>query len=146
MKPLLEVKVNRTLRIITARMSGLFSEADMRQAAAEMISRTDELGGKRHIVVADMRGMKTVHPSIAAIMGEGIGYGRKNGCALCLHVSDDTVQRLQAARIGRQNAVHDDVTIDVDSPEEAQRLAREYQKYLDDPAYKTSIRGAIPTG
>jgi len=124
-------------------MSGLFNENDMIEAAGEMRRQADAMLGQRHIVVADMRGMKTVHPSIARHMGEAIFYTRERGCVLCVHVSDDTVQRLQARRLARQNSPNDEVTIEVDSIEEARRLAKAFEKHLDDPKYEGSIRGAL---
>jgi len=138
------IEVNVQGRIIHARVTGLFNEPEMREVAVTMNKTTDRLQGKRHIVIADMRGFKTLHPSLAAIMGESIGYGRRNGCVLCLHVSDDTVQRLQAARIARQNSPYDDVTVDVESLEEAERLAELYEKFVDDPKFTASIRNALP--
>jgi hypothetical protein len=123
-------------------MQGLFSEADMLSAIARVHEEVNALNGARHIMVADMRGMKTVHPSIARHMGEAIGYQRAHGCVLCVHVSDDVVQRLQASRVARQNSPHDDVTIEVDSIEEARRVAKSYEKFLDDPRYTVSIRQA----
>jgi hypothetical protein len=94
------------------------------------------------MVVADMRGMKTLHPS-AELMGAEIGYARRHGAVLCAHISDNTVQGLQAARVARQNSTTDDVTVDVDSPEEAERVVRAYAKYLDDPRFIGSIRAAL---
>jgi len=144
MKP--EIKATRSAsgRIVECLMTGLFSETDM-LAAAEMIrNQTDLMHGKRHIVVADMRGMKTVHPAIAKHMGEAIRYQRERGCVLCVHVSDDTVQRLQARRLAREYSPSDDVTIEVESIEEARVLAKSYEQHLDDPRYSGSIRAAIP--
>jgi hypothetical protein len=77
---------------------------------------------------------------LAALMGAEIGYARRHGVVLYPHISDDTVQRLQAARVARQYSTTDDVTIDVDSPEEA---ARAYAKYLGDPRFSGSIRAAL---
>ncbi len=53
------------------------------------------------------------------------------------------MQRLQAARVARQNSPGDDITIDVDSLEEAQRVAQSYAKFLDDPRYAHSLREAL---
>ncbi len=92
------------------------------------------------MVVADMRGMKTVHPSLAAIMGTESGYSRRHGVVLCAHISDDTVQGLQAARLARQNSPTDG---DVHSPEEADRVVRAYAKFLDAPRFTGSIREAL---
>jgi hypothetical protein len=130
-------------RILECHMTGLFSETEMVAAADELRRQTDAMDGKRHIVVADMRGMKTVHPAIARHMGEAIRYQRERGCVLCVHVSDDTVQRLQARRVAREFSPSDDVTIEVDSIDEARKLAKSYEPYLDDPRYSTSIRAAI---
>jgi dihydroorotase-like cyclic amidohydrolase len=144
MKP--EIKATRSAsgRILECHMTGLFSETDMLAAAREMRRQTDAMQGKRHIVVADMRGMKTVHPSIARHMGEAIGYQRERGCVLCVHVSDDTVQRLQARRLAREHSPNDDVTIEADSIEEARKIAKAYETHVDDPSYSGSIRAAIP--
>ncbi len=141
----LRVTHNLTGRIIECRMRGLFGEADRIEAATTIRHETDLAAGKRHIVVADMCGMKTVHPSIARHMGEAIGYQRTHGCVLCVHVSDDTVQRLQAAHLARQYSRNDDVTIEADSIAQARSIARSYEKYLDDPKYRGSIREAIPS-
>jgi hypothetical protein len=143
MKAELTAKISPSGRIIECRMTGIFSEEDMLRGAEFIKAKADEMGGKRHIVIADMRGMKTVHPSVARHMGAAIGYQRSRGCVLCAHVSDDTVQRLQARRLARENSVNDDVTIEVDSIEEARRVAKAYEKFLDDPGFSTSIRDAL---
>jgi hypothetical protein len=142
-KVVIEVTPNYATRIMEARMSGLYSEQDMRRASELLHEVTKGFAGKRHIVIADMRGMKAVHPSLATILGEAIGYQRANGCVLCLHVSDDTVQKLQVARVARKYSPQDDVTVDVDSVDAARSLARSYAKFLDDPKFEHSIRAAI---
>jgi hypothetical protein len=138
------VSPNASGRVLECRMTGVFTEEEMLKGTRVMKKMTDDLKGRRHIVVADMRGMKTVHPSIANHMGEAIGYSRARGCVLCVHVSDDTVQRLQARRIARQFSPNDDVTIEVTSMEEARKVAASYEKFLDDARFPDSIRGAIP--
>ena len=144
MKPDFEINVDMLKRVVYLRMRGVFDELTMREWCRLYRSRgTDRFKGKNHMVVADMRGMKTLHPSIAALMGEEIGYARRNGVVLCAHVSDDTVQRLQAARIARQNSPGDDITIDVDSPEEAERVVASYGRFIDDPRYEHSLRSAL---
>lgn len=135
-----EVRLDPVKRILYTRMQGLFSEEDMQRWANDYRRETDRFAGGQHIVIADMRGMKTVHPNIAHIMGEAIGYARQHGVALCAHISDDTVQRLQAQRLARQNSAADDVTVEVDSPEEAERVVDEARSRLDDPNFPTSIR------
>jgi hypothetical protein len=139
-----DIKNELGRRIVRARMSGTFDEKGMRAWCVDYRERaTKPYKGKRHMVIADMRGMKTVHPSIAALMGEEIGYARMNGVVLCAHISDDTVQRLQAARVARQNSANDDATIDVATIEEAERVVENYQRFLDDPRFAGSIRAAL---
>ncbi|HEY4105383.1 MAG TPA: hypothetical protein VGM44_15905 [Polyangiaceae bacterium] len=144
MKAEFEITNDAARRVVYVRMTGTFDEAAMHAWAKAYRSEGTALhGGKRHMVIADMRGMKTMHPALASIMGAEIGYARRHGVVLCAHVSDNTVQGLQASRVARQNSTTDDVTVDVDSPEEAERVVRAYAKYLDDPRFKGSIRDAL---
>ncbi|HVY48314.1 MAG TPA: hypothetical protein VHB21_20645 [Minicystis sp.] len=112
-------------RTIVTRMSGHFTEKEMRAWAAAYKQATDTYGGKPHLVLADMRGLLTCAPAIAEIVMEAIGYARRRGVALCAHVSDQTVTRLQTARVARQASEGDDVTIDCVSVEEAEEVLRE---------------------
>jgi hypothetical protein len=122
-------------------MQGVFGEQEMRDwARAYREHGTARFVGGRHFVIADMRGMKTTRPSVAEIMGAEIGYARQHGVVLCAHLSDDTVQRLQVSRIARQNAVGDDVTVDVVSMEEAYAVLREARVRIDEPASMASAR------
>jgi hypothetical protein len=144
MKPFFEITTDASMRVVSVRMTGVFDEDNMRAwTAAYRTKGTDLLTGRKHMVVADMRGMKPVHPEIAALMGEEIGYARRHGVVLCAHVSDSVVQRLQAARVARQNSPEDDVTVEVESPEEARRVIEAYAKFLDDPRFSGSIREAL---
>ncbi len=143
MKAETQLTRNAAGTILECRLTGLFAESDMLEACAEMRRAADRCEGQRHIVVADMRGMKTVHPSVARHMGEAIGYWRERGCVLCVHVSDDTVQRLQARRLAREYSPTDDLTVEASSIEEARAVAKSYEKYLADPRYHSSIREAI---
>ena len=99
--------------------------------------------GAKHMVIADMRGMKPLHPPVAKLLGEAIGYGRRNGAVLCAHVSDHTVQRLQAARVARENSPTDDITVDVSSVAEAERVVSEACSRLDDGRYGQSVRDPL---
>jgi hypothetical protein len=135
-----EVVLDVAARTISTRMTGLFSEADMHAWAKQYHDATDKFQGKKHMVIADMRGMKTVHPSIANIMGIEIGYAREHGVVLCAHLSDDTVQRLQARRVARQNSLADNVTVDVSTIQEARRVIDEARDRIDDNSSARSIR------
>ena len=135
-----EVVVDLPNRTLSTRMTGLFSEADMIAWAKEYREGTDKFQNRKHMVIADMRGMKTVHPSIANIMGAEIGYAREHGVVLCAHLSDDTVQRLQARRVARQNSPADNVTVDVSSVQEARRVVDEARERIDDNSSARTIR------
>ena len=135
-----EVVLDLANRTIFTRMTGLFSESDMQEWAKQYHDATDRFQGRKHMVIADMRGMKTVHPTIANIMGGEIGYAREHGVVLCAHLSDDTVQRLQARRVARQNSPADNVTVDVSSIQEARKVVEEAKDRIDDASSARSIR------
>ena len=86
--------------------------------------------GTPHMVLADMRGSQPASPEVAAVLGETIEFSRQNGVVCCAHLSDDTVQRLQAARLARQIALASDITLDVVSLEEAERVLAEKRQQL----------------
>ncbi len=138
-----EVTVDVADRVIVARLAGLFTEAEMNAVAASYREATEALRGKRHMVIADMRGMKPLRQRCAEILGEVIRYGRENGTVLCVHLSDHVVQRLQASRLARENSPTDDITVDVQTPEEARRVVEELRPRLDDPRYGHSIRDPV---
>jgi hypothetical protein len=138
-----EVVLDLANRTLFTRMTGLFSEADMQAWAKEYHGATDKFQDRKHMVIADMRGMKTVHPSIANIMGAEIGYARDHGVVLCAHLSDDTVQRLQARRVARQNSPTDNVTVDVSSIQEARKVVEEARERIDDSSSARSIRHVV---
>jgi hypothetical protein len=138
-----QVLVDLPKRTLFTRMTGLFSESDMLAWAKEYHVGTDRFQGRKHMVIADMRGMKAVHPTIASIMGAAIAYAREHGVVLCAHLSDDTVQRLQARRVARLNSPDDNVTVDVSSIEEARRVVDEAWDRIDDSTSKRTIR--LPT-
>jgi hypothetical protein len=81
-------------------------------------------------VLADMRGMRPTHPDVAAILGAEIGYARERGCVRCAHLSDDTVQRIQAARVARLASPGDDVTVIVGTVSEGERVLEEARREL----------------
>jgi hypothetical protein len=115
-------------RTIHVRMSGKFDISAMRAFCDEYKTATDSYASAPHYVLADMRGMVPAGPEVSLIFGSTIGYARARGVRCCAHLSDDTVQRLQAARLARQNATGDDVTIDVSSVEEGERVIREQRE------------------
>ena len=130
-------------RTIFVTMQGVFGGEDMEEWARSYRQATDFYGGRSHMVVADMRGMKATRPSVAEILGEEIGYARKRGVVLCAHLSDDTVQRCQVARVARQYSPRDDVTVDVSSFEEAERVCDEVRDRLAPNGPQGSVRGFL---
>ncbi len=112
-------------RTIYVRMTGRFDISTMRALCDEYKTVTNTYAGGPHYVLADMRGMVPAQPEVGLMLGSTIGYGRARGVRLCAHLSDDTVQRLQAARLARQNSTGDDVTVEVRSVEEGEKLLRE---------------------
>lgn len=116
-----EVTNDTNRRTLTCRLSGFIRPNEMKDFAAAYRSATDAHGGGRHLVLADMRGLRALEPESAAIFGEVVMYGRKKGCVMCAHVSDSTISRLQTARVASQASPDDDITVDCVSLEEAQR-------------------------
>jgi hypothetical protein len=123
-----EVKNNKEKRTIFFRASGQVSEAEMRALAEKGREATDGYLGKPHFVLADMRGLNVVSPVVAQLLGEIIAYGRTHGVARCAHLSDSSVLRLQARRLARESTPHDQITIDVVSLEEAERVLEEARR------------------
>lgn len=107
-------------RTITARMSGFMRPNEMKEFAAKYKAATESYAGGRHLVLADMRGLKALEPESANIFGAVVQHGRQNGCMMCAHVSDSTIARLQTARVASEVSPNDDLTVDCVSLEEAQ--------------------------
>lgn len=114
--------VKRTVRVS---MRGFMDEEEMREFVEAYKKVANSYNGAEHLVLADMRGFKPVSPSAAQIMGEGIAYDRQRGVVGCVHLSDDVIARLQADRVARGDSPDDELTIDVVSIEEAERVLDE---------------------
>lgn len=141
MKPVWEVRNDLAKRTVYTKISGILSEADISAWAQEYTEKgTAPYKGRRHMVIADMRGMRPLPVPVAEKLGAAIGHARQNGVVFCAHISDDTVQRLQAARVARQHSPTDDVTIDCASLDEAHKVCDEVRGKLDDPSIVTSAR------
>lgn len=133
-----ELDVHR--RRIHTTLSGLFDEASIEAWAKEYEAATDRFRGHMHVVLADMRGLKTMRKEVADRFGAAIGYARAHGVVLCAHISDETVQRLQASRVARQNSEGDDVTVDVASLDEAKLVCAEALERIDDARPVSTVR------
>jgi hypothetical protein len=127
---MLKVGVDRIRRTITFRANGTLTLEEAKMALEEAKWATHQFGGGEHIVLADMRGILPMAPDVAAVFGEVIRYGRAHGTALCVHLSDSSIAKLQASRIARESSPGDDVTINVVSLDEAEKLVEESYKKL----------------
>jgi hypothetical protein len=130
MKPRFEISDSGEERTIRVRMIGQFDLRTMNDFALEYRRVSRVYAGKPHMVLADMRGSQPASPDVAKLLGETIEFSRQIGVVCCAHLSDDTVQRLQAARLARQIAIASDITFDVVSLEEAERVLAERRQQL----------------
>jgi hypothetical protein len=124
------VQLDRMHRIIRFRASGTLSPDDMKHLLDEARWAYDQFRGAEHLILADMRGMAVMAPEVAAQFGEAIRYGRANGTVCCVHLSDSSIARLQTSRIARENSPYDDITINVVSTEEGEKVLEEKSKTL----------------
>jgi hypothetical protein len=122
---MIKVNVDRHRRTITFRASGTLTLDDVKRTLDEARWATDLFKGGEHIVLADLRGMAVLSPEVATVFGEVIQYGRMNGTAWCVHLSDSSVGRLQAARLARDVSPQDKTTINVVSLDEAEKVIEE---------------------
>jgi hypothetical protein len=111
------------LSTIFVELSGHYSGPDMLVWAAAYRTITDSYEGKPHLVLADMRGLVSVDDDARAVFTEALRYARSRGVVCCAHLADGRPTRVLAARAAYE-ASHelDDVTVDVESMDEAERV------------------------
>jgi hypothetical protein len=120
-----EARAVPALHTIYLRLSGLLREEDVRPLGERCRLLTASFGGRKHFVLADLRGLVPASPEVAKLMGESIAHMRAHGVVLCAHVSDAAVARLQTLRLARAATVGDDQTVDAASVAEAERVLEE---------------------
>lgn len=130
MKPRFEILPAVAERTIRLRMSGEFDIATMKQFLEDYKKNSEPLVGSPHLILADLRGLEPTSPDVAAVFGEVIEWSRSVGVVCCAHLSDDTITQLQAARIARKSSPQSDVTVDVASRDEAERVLEEARARL----------------
>jgi hypothetical protein len=118
----------RTIRI---RMTGEFDVQTIERFGQDYRAVSREYAGQPHFILADMRGTAPIAPDVAPVFGEIMTWSRRHGVVCCVHCSDDTVQRLQAARLGRMSSPEDDLTVDVVSLDEGERVLAEAMARLE---------------
>ncbi len=118
----------RTIRFVA---SGTLTDDDLETIGREGMALSDSYRGKKHLVLADMRGLKPSTPRVAEKLGELIVYQRSHGVSLCVHLSDESVTRLQMDRLSRKASPHDSATVDVVSLDEAEKVLSEARLKLN---------------
>jgi hypothetical protein len=106
-------------------MSGVVSREDLNELMGKMGEVCATYAGAKFAMIADMRDLQPLAPEAADMLGRGIEMGRKNGIAVCAHLSNSGIIRLQANRVSREAAAGDASVFDVVSLEEAWRLIDE---------------------
>lgn len=120
------------IRTITVQMSGYLSEEEAHAAELEFRRAVDSYRGKPYLVLADGRGSKPTNAAVAEIIQRTIGYGRLHGTAVCVHLFDSAIARLQTARLAREvmGGADDTITIEVVSMDEAELVLKEQRQRL----------------
>lgn len=122
---MLEINNDRAARTIYLRMSGTVTLDETRAGAEAARRATDDYRGEPHMVLADMRGVRPLAPEAAQVMGDAIAYQRARGVVCCVHLSDSSIVRLQAARLAREAVSGTTDTFEVVSLEEAEHVLSE---------------------
>jgi hypothetical protein len=125
-----EVRNDARKRTIYIRLTGSPTVDELRAMDADCRAATDSYRGQPHLVLADLRGLGVLAPEGAAIVGQTIDYGRKRSVRCCAHLSDSSIVRLQTRRLAREVSANDDVTVDVVSLDEAERVLAEWRSRL----------------
>jgi len=127
---MIEIDNDIPSRTIRVRMASPITDTELIDAVPLMKRASDAYRGAEHMTLADMRGLNPLSPDQAALMGEAIAYQRRRGVVLCAHLSDSSIMRLQAKRLGREASPHDTTTIDVVSLDEAEKVLAERRAAL----------------
>lgn len=129
-----DVKNDLRRRTIYVRATGTLTVSEAQAWDRDYRAATDSYRGQSHLVLADNRGLNVLAPEVAAIVGAGLEYARKRGVLCCAHLSDSSIIRLQTRRLAREASGNDNITVDVVSLEEAERLLEEHRRALPSPA------------
>src|SRR4051794_16748428 len=74
------------LRTIRFAATGTITEEELEQVAGEARKMSQSYAGRKHLILADIRGMKVASNKVAERLGELIAYQRANGVSLCVHL------------------------------------------------------------
>jgi hypothetical protein len=126
------VKNEPSERTIYLRMAGFFEESEMKQLIQLYLEATASYEGKPHVVLADMRELQISSLDVSKLLGEAIGKARQQGVTCCAHLTSSTVVKMQMARLAREHSQGDDVTVNVGSLEEANKVLSEARLWMGD--------------
>jgi hypothetical protein len=126
------VKNEPSERTIYVRMAGFFEESEMKQLIQLYLEATASYEGKPHVVLADMRELQISSLDVSKLLGEAIGKARQQGVTCCAHLTSSTVVKMQMARLAREHSQGDDVTVNVGSLEEANKVLSEARLWMGD--------------
>ncbi|MCK6592069.1 MAG: hypothetical protein HUU21_06950 [Polyangiaceae bacterium] len=127
---MLEVTICPEKLTIRFRASGSLRGDGVHAAMAALKKAVDTFTGRSHFFLADMRGLIPMTLEDAEVLREGIAYSRKRGTILCVHLSDSATMRLQASRLAREVSPHDEMTVEVVSLDEAERVLEDAFRHL----------------
>jgi hypothetical protein len=119
-------------RTIYVRMAGFFEESEMKEFIRLYLEATASYGGKSHVVLADMRELQISSLDVSKLLGDAIGKARQQGVTCCAHLTSATVVKMQMARLAREHSHGDDVTVNVGSLEEANKVLAEARLWMGD--------------
>ena len=117
------------------RMEGFFEESEMKDFVRLVLEASASYGGQPHLVLADMRGLQISSLDVAKLLGEAIGKARQQGVTCCAHLTSATVVKMQMARLAREHSQGDDVTVNVGSLEEANKVLAEARLWMGLDSY-----------
>ena len=114
-------------KTIKIRLKGFVDEDSMDQLVNEMKGITDSYRNGQHLILADMRGLKTMKKEVQQLFYQAIAYDRAHGAYKCAHLSDSAIQSLQLKKLAREISPDDSTTVNVVSVEEAEKVLSEYR-------------------
>lgn len=124
------VKNEPSERTIYVRMAGFFEESEMKQFVQLYLEASASYGGKAHVVLADMRELQISSLDVSKLLGEAIGKAQQQGVSCCALLTSSTVVKMQMTRLAREHSHGDDVTVNVGSLEEANKVLAEARLWM----------------
>jgi len=129
------VKNETAERTLHLRMEGFFEESEMKDFVRQFLEASASYAGQSHLVLADMRGLQISSIDVAKLLGDAIGKARQQGVTCCAHLTSSTVVKMQMARLAREHSQGDDVTVNVGSIEEANKVLAEARLWMGLDSY-----------